>query len=166
MKAEFRDYLESRGPWLMCAFFLFPVFISKTITLMGFDDLCLGENWKAFTEAAWGGADAYCSAMALYLLLSPLVFLWMYSKARLQEVYDAKAVLIASGNFGIFLFLLFLALVGPSASSIEDPAKGLKLILILGRSHAIFCMMYGCLVMACVATGYVSVSIFWKSLIK
>lgn len=139
--------------------------ISKLVVAAEVNELCLSENWEFFFESAWGKADGYCSAMLAYLFLSPLVAAWLYPKLTLKEKYSVKEIMAAIGSIFVVLFLLFIALRGPSIYSIDDPTKAMRLILILGRSHTMFCMMYGALIMSCVVVGCVSTIIFLQTLI-
>lgn len=151
---------------LLLFFFLFiPLLVGKLSIWLKITDLKFIAGWKNFYEAAWGGADGYCLTVVSSLILSPLVLIWVCINSNIQKIsHKPKAFALGLCGLVIFIILSTVTVLGPPLSSIENPSKGVRVILLLGRSHVLFSLGYGVMVAACVVMGYGSVAIMWQVL--
>lgn len=142
-------------------FFIAPLLISKAAFELEVPDFGAFYGWKDFYEVALNAKNQYAMALTLYLAASPLAVSWIHSISSFQGTSRMQALVLSMGCALISIALFWISLRGPPVSSIESPTKGIRLIVIAGKSHATFCLMYGAFVLSFVATGYASALIFY-----
>lgn len=151
---------KKKSGFLLFVFFFLPILVGKLSLLLKIHDLQFIDGWKNFYKAAWGDAGGYYFTVLSSLILSPLVVIWVRANSDVKEI-DNKSKAFALGVCGLFIasILSVVLVLALPVSSIENPTKGVRLIILLGKSHFLFGLGYGIMVAACVVMAYGSVAI-------
>ncbi|EWS77870.1 hypothetical protein AF72_08815 [Xylella taiwanensis] len=140
---ELKEFIADHGRYILAVFFFVPMIISQCAIWIGVTDIGFVSPWETSYREAFGGAEGYSFTVVMYWVMSPLVFLWIHSKANDQGMSLKKAIIVIPA-----IWLLSIACgiivydVGP-ASTLQHPSTRLLGILIFGKWHLGFCILYG-----------------------
>ncbi|AAF83476.1 hypothetical protein XFUD_02770 [Xylella fastidiosa] len=163
---EYKEYIAAHQYYVIGVFIFLPMIISKCAILIGVTNIGFVSPWEISYRTAFGGAEGYTLTMVMYWVMSPLVFLWVYSKANYKKVPLKKAIVaipvcwLLLIVFGLFVF------EGVSASSLEHPVKSLEKIFLYGRWYVGFCLLYGGLVFAFIFNFFTTLSLTLRLIFK
>lgn len=143
-------------------FFVLPFAAGKFAIYCGLYNFGFVSGWELFYDNSWGAAYGYSFAIIAYWVFSPFVIIWIRCQAEFQEISLARAWVIIMGGGLILFIMLIIAVKGPPVSSIENPTKGIRMIMMLGKTYPGFCMMYSGIVFSCIAIGYFTSTIFLR----
>ncbi|HHW4670102.1 MAG TPA: hypothetical protein ACQGQJ_11105 [Xylella fastidiosa subsp. multiplex] len=163
---EYKEYIAAHHYYVIGVFIFLPMIVSKIAILIGVTNIGFVSPWEISYRTAFGGAEGYTLTMVMYWVMSPLVFLWAYSKANYKKVPLKKAIVaipvcwLLLIVFGVFVF------EGVSASSLEHPVKSLEKIFLYGRWYVGFCLLYGGLVFAFIFNFFATLSLTLRLIFK
>jgi len=156
------DRLVDRS--LIAAYYLIPYAVAKLLSAIGVSAIGWLMGWQVFFEAATGSKNAFSVIALAYILASPLAIIWIFRNSSLKALTLSRAVVLAIGGALVAVTLTAIAVFGPRISALETPSKGIRQLMVIGQYEAGFCAMYASLVMVCIVTWYMTMTIVLKAI--
>ncbi len=95
LNIKLKEYIAAHSRSVLVVFFFLPMIVSKIAILIGVTNIGFVSPWEISYRTVFGGAEGYTLTVVMYWVMSPLVFLWMYSQANYQKVPLKKRLLLS-----------------------------------------------------------------------
>ncbi|KQH73679.1 hypothetical protein [Xylella fastidiosa] len=165
---EYKEYIAAHSRSVLVVFFFLPMIVSKIAILIGVTNIGFVSPWEISYRTVFGGAEGYTLTVVMYWVMSPLVFLWVYSQANYQKVPLKKAIIVIAIPVCWLLLIGFawILFYGVALSTLEHRVRSSQKILFLGRWHFGFCLLYGLFVFSYIFNFFSILSLTLRLIFK
>ncbi len=148
LNIKLKEYIAAHSRSVLVVFFFLPMIVSKIAILIGVTNIGFVSPWEISYRTVFGGAEGYTLTVVMYWVMSPLVFLWVYSQANYQKVPLKKAIIVIAIPVCWLLLIGFawILFYGVALSTLEHRVRFLhKKFYFLGGGISVSACYMDCL---------------------